>query len=126
MYSYFMPIHNPEITTILHKLADLLEIRGENPFRISAYRSAARLIDELPESVAEMLKEGEDLTELPGIGGALAEKIKTTVTTGKLPQLDRLEKKMPTALTELLMIEGLGPKRIKILHEKLHTKNLDD
>ncbi|PNT89541.1 DNA polymerase/3'-5' exonuclease PolX [Coxiella burnetii] len=126
MYSYFMPVHNPEIAAMLYKLADLLEIRGENPFRIRAYRSAARLIDKLPKSVAEMLKEGEDLTELPGIGAALAEKIKTIVTTGKLPQLDRLEKKMPTALTELLMIEGLGPKRIKILHEKLHIKNLDD
>lgn len=93
MYSYFMPVHNPEIAAMLYKLADLLEIRGENPFRIRAYRSAARLIDELPKSVAEMLKEGEDLTELPGIGAALAEKIKTIVTTGKLPQLDRLEKK---------------------------------
>lgn len=121
-----MQIHNPEIAAMLNKLADLLEIQGENPFRIRAYRAAARLVDELPKSVVDMIEEGEDLTELPGIGEALARKITTIVKTGKLPQLETLEKKMPAALSELLMIEGLGPKRVKILHDKLHINDLKD
>ncbi len=121
-----MQVHNPEIATLLNQLADLLEIQGENPFRIRAYRTAARLIDELPQSVADMLTEGRDLTELPGIGDALAKKIQTIVKTGKLPQLQQLEKRTPQALTDLLMIEGLGPKRVKALYDRLHIKNLDD
>src|SRR3989304_8769205 len=112
-----MRIHNPEIAALLNQLADLLEIQGENPFRIRAYRNAARLINDLPQSVADMLDEGKDLTELPGIGEALAEKITIIVKTGKLPQLEKLEKSLPEALTQLLMIEGLGPKRVKILHD---------
>src|SRR3990167_8453383 len=96
-----MQVHNPEIAAILYQLADLLEIQGANPFRIRAYRNAARLIDDLPHNVANMLKEGEDLTELPGIGETLARKIETIVKTGKLPQLERLIKRTPSALTEI-------------------------
>lgn len=120
-----MRIHNPEIAALLNTLADLLEIQGENPFRIRAYRTAARMINELPQSVAAMLAEGKDLTELPGIGEALAEKIAIIVKTGKLPALEKLKHTLPEALSDLLMIEGLGPKRVKALYEKLHIKNLD-
>jgi DNA polymerase (family 10) len=121
-----MRIHNPEIAALLNKLADLLEIQGENPFRIRAYRTAARVINDLPQSVADMLAEGKDLSELPGIGESLAEKITLIVKTGKLPQLEKLEHALPEALSDLLMIEGLGPKRVKALYDKLHIKNLDD
>lgn len=121
-----MPVHNAEIAAMLNKLADLLEIEGENPFRIRAYRTAARFINDLPQNVSDLLKEGQGLTEFPGIGEALAEKIKIIVKTGKLPQLEKLEKHTPEALVDLLMIEGLGPKRVKALHDKLHIKNLDD
>jgi len=121
-----MPIHNNEIAALLNKLADLLEIEGENPFRIRAYRTAARFINDLPQNISDLVEEGEDLTEFPGIGDALAEKIETIVKTGKLPQLTTLEKHAPEALIDLLMIEGLGPKRVKTLHDKLHIKNLND
>lgn len=121
-----MHIHNPEIAALLTRLADLLEIEGDNPFRIRAYRTAAHLISDMPQSLADMVAEGKDLTELPGIGEAMAEKIHIMVKTGHLPQLEKLEKKLPGTLTELLMIEGLGPKRVKTLYHKLHIKNAND
>src|SRR3990167_7328741 len=121
-----MTVYNTEIAALLNRLADLLEIEGDNPFRIRAYRNAARLINELPRELNTMIHQGEDLTMLPGIGTALAEKITTLVKTGQLPQLETLEKRTPSALSILLTIEGLGPKRAKILHQKLHIKNLED
>jgi DNA polymerase (family X) len=121
-----MTIHNSEISTLLNRLADILEITNENPFRIRAYRNAARVISGLPNNVADRLKEGEDLTELPGIGKDLAEKIKTIVKTGKLPLLSQIEKRVPAILTELLKIEGLGPNRVRMLHKQLGVRSLDD
>lgn len=121
-----MNIQNAKIADILNELADLDEIAGENPFRIRAYRNAARLVQNLPQNVATMLAQGKDLTELPGIGDAIAEKIKTIVKTGDLPQLHEIEKKVPHILSELLKIQGLGPKRVKTIYEKLHIKNIDN
>ena len=121
-----MTIHNSEIADIFSQLADLLEIANENPFRIRAYRNAARIITGLSKNAAELIKEGKDLTELPGIGKDLAEKIKTIIKTGKLPLLTKTQKMFPPILTELLKIEALGPKRVQILYKKLKIKNLND
>ena len=88
-----MPIHNADISEIFNRLAELLEIEGANPFRIRAYRNAARTIGELPHSVATLLAEGKDLTELPGIGEDLAAKIEEIVRTGKLTTLEKIERK---------------------------------
>lgn len=121
-----MNIENVKVAKILNELADLDEIAGDNPFRIRAYRNAARLIENLSQSVATMITQGKNLTELPGIGAALAEKIKIIVATGDLPQLHAIEKKVPPVLSELLKVQGLGPKRIKIIYEKLHIKSVND
>ena len=114
-----MPVHNSDIAKIFTKLADLLEIEGANPFRIRAYRDAARTIEGLARNVAEMLAAGEDLTQLAGIGKDLAGKIAEIVGRGKLTQLEEIEKRLPGQLGELLELPGLGPKRVKILYQKL-------
>ena len=92
-----MPVHNVEIAQTLNKLADLLEIEGANAFRVRAYRNAARLVESLPRSVAAMVAANEDLSELPGIGEALAGKLKEIVATGHLVALEQEEKHVPGA-----------------------------
>lgn len=121
-----MKIHNADIAAQFNELADLLEIKDENPFRIRAYRNAARLIKNLSHEVADLVKHGEDLTVFPGIGDDLAEKITTIVQTGELPLLRQVRKKVPRALSEMMRIPDLGPKRVKILYEKLKIKSIDD
>lgn len=121
-----MPVHNAEIAEIFETLADLLAVRGDNPFRIRAYRNAARTIRGNSRSMAELLAEGRDLSELRNIGKDLAAKIATIVETGRLPLLDELSSRTPKALSELMKIEGLGPKRVKVLYEKLRVRSLAD
>ena len=117
-------IHNAEIADLLTQLADLLEIEGANPFRIRAYRNAARVINNLSENISELIANDEELTQLPGIGDSLAEKIQTIVKTGQLPALLKVQKRVPAGLRDLLRIEGLGPKRVKSLYKTLKIKNL--
>jgi len=121
-----MPVHNADIATVLNKVADLLEIEGANVFRIRAYRNAARTIASLPWSVAEVLAEGEDLPKLPGIGEDLAGKIKEIATTGTLSQLEEIERRIPAALTQLMKIPSLGPKRVQAIYQKLNITTLDE
>jgi len=118
-----MPIHNADIAAIFDEIADLLEIQGANPFRIRAYRNAARMVQELGRDLRELVRDGEDLTELPGIGADLAGKIVEIAETGGCAMLNKLHKQLPAALTELLKLPGLGPKRVKALYHELdiHT-----
>lgn len=121
-----MPIHNTEIADIFDRLADLLDIEGENRYRVRAYRNAARVVRDHSQSMAHLLEEGKDLSELPGIGEDLAEKIKTIVETGTLPLLEEVEERHPESLSELMKLPDLGPKRIKALHKELGIKTLED
>ncbi len=114
-----MPVHNAEIAHIFKQVADLLEIEGANQFRVRAYRDAARTIDTLSQSVAEMVKKEQNLSELPGIGEDLAGKIEEIVNSGHLAQLAELKERVPPELAELMHISGLGPKRIQTLHKEL-------
>src|SRR5271166_4133731 len=120
-----MPVVNAEIASQLDKVADLLDIEGANPFRVRAYRRAARLVGELPRNVADMLAEGEDLDELPGIGKDLAGKIAVIARGEHLPLLDELEHEVPAGITALLVLPGLGPKRVHLLHEALGIDTID-
>jgi DNA polymerase (family X) len=115
---------NTEVARILREVADLLEIEGANAFRIRAYRSAARTIEELPEPVAPMAGDVERLTSLPGIGEDLAGKITEIVRTGTLPLLGELKHEAPRGAVELMHVPGLGPKRAKVLCEQLHVRSL--
>jgi DNA polymerase (family 10) len=121
-----MPIHNSDIAKIFSQIADLLEIKEANRFRVRAYRNAARIISDQPQSVAGMLEEGKDLSELPGIGEDLASKMAEIVETATLKMLEELEEEMPSDLSELLQISGLGPKRVAVLYRELGIENLDD
>jgi DNA polymerase (family X) len=121
-----MPIHNREIARIFNHIADLLEIRGSNPFRVRAYRNAARTIEDQPQSLASMLEEKADLTEIAGIGDDLAGKIAEIVETGSLTLLRKLEAEVPGKLSELLHVAQLGPKRIAALHRELGIDDLDE
>ncbi len=121
-----MPVQNAEIAAMFDQTADLLDIKGENQFRVRAYHRAARTIEGLPQSVRSMLSAGADLTELPGIGRDLAGKIADIVKTGHFGLLDQLKKKLPGELGEMAALPGLGPKRVKLLYDKLKVRTLDD
>ncbi len=121
-----MPLHNSDMAARFNRLANLLEIQGANPFRIRAYRNAARTLEGLPQSAAALLAEGQDLSELPGIGKDLAGKIREMVETGRLRLLEELQAQVPPGLVELLDLPGLGPKRVKFLYDHLGVQNLKD
>lgn len=117
--------HNRDIAAQFSRLADLLEPEDGNPFRVRAYRNAARTVGAHSRDMAEMLEQNEDLSRLPGIGKDLAGKIRQIVETGHLPLLDTVEQRTPAALHDLMRIEGLGPKRMKTLYNELGIQSLD-
>ena len=121
-----MRFQNAEIADIFEHLADLLEIEGANAFRVRAYRNAARFVRGHGRSMADLVEQGADLSELPGIGKDLAGKIATICATGRLPLLEQVRRRVPAGLVEMTRIEGLGPKRAKALHEALKIRSLED
>jgi DNA polymerase (family 10) len=121
-----VPIHNNDVAEIFDELADLLEIKGENQFRVRAYRNAARTVAGLSRSVADLAKEEKGLDGIPGIGKDLAEKIRTIVATKKLPLLEEMKKEMPASLSTLMKVRGLGPKKIAALYKGLKVASLED
>lgn len=121
-----MPIQNAEISAMFDQTADLLELRGDNPFRVRAYRRAARTIEGLSQGVGTMLAAGADLSELPGIGKDLAGKIADIVRTGRFQLLESLKTRMPGDIGDMTALPGLGPKRVKLLYDKLKVRTLDD
>ncbi len=119
-------VTNRKIADIFNEIADLLDIDGDNPFKVRAYRNAARTILGYPREMADLVEEGFDLTTLRGIGKELAKKITEIVRTGKLVYLEKLKKTHPPQLEELLKIPGLGPGRVRLLHELLRINSLED
>jgi DNA polymerase (family 10) len=112
-------IRNDQVADTFDEIADLLELQQENPFRIRAYRNAARTLRGMQGQVADILVAGEELPHLPGIGADLAGKICDIVETGSTEMLYRLRRELPPGLTELLKLPGVGPKRAKKLYDKL-------
>lgn len=120
-------MQNAEIARLLGDVADLLEISAANPFRVRAYRNAARTVADHPDPLAELVTKGDfDLTDLPGIGAGIAKEITMLVETGTLPQRQQLVATIPPGLLELLRIPGLGPKRVKLFHDKLKVNSVAD
>src|SRR5580704_14308817 len=111
------------IAQIIDEMGTLLELRGENPFRVRAYHTAAQALVNLPGDLAEMIADGR-LKEVPGIGETMHAKIVQLATTGHLPSYDELRRTMPPGLVALLRIPGLGPKKIQALHEALKIESL--
>ncbi len=120
-----MPSHNTDVAAIFEEIANLLEIEGANPFRIRAYRNAARTIGDLATEAYVLLERNEDLTILPGIGRDLSGKIKEIVLTNRCGLLERLRKEFPPAVTELLKVPGLGPKRVRHLYHDLDVQTVE-
>jgi len=114
---------NQEVSKIFNEIADILEIKGDNPFRVRAYRRAAMNIEGLSQDVAEMSK--EELMKIPGIGKDLAGKVQEYVTTGRLRFYEGLRKEIPESLSMLLSIPGLGPKTAKLLFDELNVTSID-
>ncbi|MEW6705658.1 MAG: DNA polymerase/3'-5' exonuclease PolX [Pseudomonadota bacterium] len=119
-----MPTVNADVAAVFDEIADLLEVRNANVFRVRAYRNAARMLGELGRDVKAMVDQGEDLDALPGIGPDLAGKITEIVATGRCAQLEQLRKEVPPAVGELLKIRGLGPRRVAALHQALGVRTL--
>ena len=120
-----MPVSNIAVAAALGEIADRLEIQGANAFRIRAYRMAARTIQELPDDVRAKIERGETLAGLPGIGADLAGKIAEIATSGACEILRTLRREMPPAITELLQIPGLGPKRVRMLWQELGVQSAE-
>ena len=121
-----MRVSNQYIASIFAEIADLLDIEEANPFRVRAYRNAARTILSSPKNMTDLVEEGADLTKLRGIGKELSQKIIEIVQTGELGFLKRLKASSPPELETLLKIPGLGPRRVQLLHEKLHIDSLQE
>lgn len=112
-------VPNADVASLFDQIADLLEIRGDNPFRVRAYRNAARTVEEWPQSLSEILSRTGSLPRMPGIGADLDGKIREILTTGHLSTLDKLREAFPPHLTDLLEIPGLGPRKVKTFYEEL-------
>jgi DNA polymerase (family 10) len=120
-----MPVHNADIAAAFNEIADLLEIRGDNPFRIRAYRNAARMLGAYARELQRLVARGRKLPKLPGVGADLEAKIREICTTGTCRLLDQLHRELPATITELLRIPGLGPRRVKTLHEALEVDTIE-
>jgi DNA polymerase (family 10) len=111
------------IADVLEKIATLLELKGENPFKIRAYTNAARSLETWGGNIGD-LRDEETLEKIPGIGKAIAAKIKELVETGSLKFFDDLRAEFPADILELFSLPGLGAKKIKALHEKLQVSSI--
>lgn len=121
-----MAVTNADISIAFNELADLLDLEGENVFRVRAYRNAARVIADLSHDINDYIAQGHDLKDLPYIGIDLEQKIKEMVRTGQVSALEKIKKKVPPGVTDLLTIPGLGPRRVSHLSKDLNIHSLDE
>ena len=114
-----------DIVEVLERIGTMMEIKGENPFKIRAYSAGARTLQTMEKDLGEVIEEGR-LGDIPGIGKALTEKIETLYATGELEFYNKLVASVPSGLMDMLDIPGLGGKKIKVLHEKCDKKLADN
>ncbi len=117
---------NSELTKVFQDIADLLELKGDNVFKIRAYQKAARAIEHHPRELKIMIEEGENLQSIPGVGEAIAKKATELITTGKLDYYETLKADFPPGVTNLLDIPGIGPKTANKLSSELGISSLDE
>ena len=118
-------MRNQEVAKVFREIASILEITGENPFRIRAYERAALNIENLTADIAT-IAEKKELEEIPGVGKDLASKIEEILTTGTCSQLEELKKEVPPGLVKMLAVPGLGPKTAKLFYDKLRITSVDE
>jgi DNA polymerase (family 10) len=113
---------NRELANLFEKMADILEFKGENPFKISAYRKASRIIGDLTQDIEEIAEQGE-LKNIPGIGEGMAQKIVEYLKTGKIAKFEEVRKGVPDELIAIMDIPGMGPKTLSMLHREKGISN---
>jgi DNA polymerase (family 10) len=118
-------VKNTAIARVFGDIGDLLELKGENAFKIRAYQKAARAIEHYPRELKVMLEQGEDLTTIPGVGEAIAKKATELITTGKLGYYENLKSEFPEGITNMLSIPGIGPKTANRLSSELGITSVD-
>jgi DNA polymerase (family 10) len=118
-------ITKADVARALDDVAAMLEITGDNPFRIRAFFNAARAIDDLSEDLHEMVK-SEALLEVRGIGKSIFADVKSMLETGTFAEYEKLRRKVPAGMLEMLRITGMGPKKVKAVHDKLKVKSIDE
>jgi len=116
---------NSEICKVFEDIADLLELKGENPFKIRAYQNVIHSIKHLPVEIEQLVAE-DRLKDVPGVGEAITRKITELVTTGKLDYYEKLKAEFPPGITTLLDIPGVGPKTAMLLVNELDAKSIDE
>ena len=114
---------NRELSDIFDRMADMLEFQGENPFKINAYRKAARVLKDLTEDIEKLSYEGK-LKDLPGVGSGIAKKIEEYLKTGRMSKYEEVKKGVSDELVELLKIPDLGPKTLALLHKEMGINNM--
>ncbi|HHD10929.1 MAG TPA: DNA polymerase/3'-5' exonuclease PolX [Deltaproteobacteria bacterium] len=120
-------MENTEIAKIFYEIADLLEIKGENPFRVRSYRNAGLIIEGLPVSVKSIVERDErELEKIKGIGKSIREKVVEILKTGKCRFHQELLKELPSGLLEILNISGIGPRKVELLYKELGIRTVDD
>ncbi len=120
-----MPISNAQIAKVFYRIAELLDIKGENPFKVRAYEKAALVVESLSEPIEKIYQEGR-LMQVPGIGKSIADKIGELIETGKLSYLEELESSIPAGVVELLKIPEVGPKTAWLVYKELGIKSIEE
>ncbi len=119
-------MENAEIAGIFDEIADLLELRDENPFRIRSYRNAAQSIRNLSDRLADLTDQGHDLSAIPNVGDATAKKIHEILETGVCKRLESLRKQVPPGLPDLMRVPAVGPRKAMQLHRELNIESLEE
>jgi DNA polymerase (family 10) len=120
-----VPVTKADVARALHNVAAMLEITGDNPFRIRAFENAASAIDDLSGDLATLVESGE-LLEVRGIGKSIFADVKSMLETGTFEEYEKLRKKVPAGVLEMLRVTGMGPKKVKAVYDKLGVKSVDE
>jgi DNA polymerase (family 10) len=117
---------NQSLSRVLHDIADVLEIKGESFFRIRSYRMSAESVGSHGEDVAEMIRGGDDLGSITGVGAGIAAKLRELVETGRCEYHEELLSEVPRSLLDLLKVPGLGPKGVSLVFRELGVRSAED
>jgi DNA polymerase (family 10) len=117
---------NASLARVLQDIAEALEIKGESFFRIRSYRLSAESVGSHGDDVAEMIRRGDDLGAIPGVGGGIAAKLRELVETGRCAYHDELLTEIPRSLLDLLKVPGLGPKGVSLVFRELGVRSAED
>jgi len=119
-------VDNHSLARVLHEIADVLEIKGENLFRVRSYRLAGESLQSLTRDVAEMIRRGDDLGRVTGVGPGIAAKLRELVETGRCAYHEELLSEVPRSVLDLLKVPGLGPKGVSLVFRKLDVRSAED